>query len=130
MQIVQPIFRKMGIDSQEELDRRADEVRQRIDRLTLMEAYENMGYRYSDDGSAHRPVRGSLAMANSGPNTNGSQFFINLVKTEWLTGKHTVFGKVTKGMDVVDAIGAVAVDGRSQPVTPVVIESIRIKTTP
>ena len=130
MQVVQPLFRKMGIDSQEELDRRAEEVRQQLDRLTLMDAYENLGYRYSDDGSGHRPVRGSLAMANSGPNTNGSQFFINLVKTEWLTGKHTVFGKVTKGMDVVDAIGDVAVDGRSKPVTPVVIESIRLKTAP
>ncbi len=125
--LISPLFRSLGITSQEELDKRKEEVADRLKSLTLKEAYENMGYSYSDKGSPHPPVRGSLAMANSGPNTNGSQFFINLVDTNWLTGKHTVFGKVVKGMDVVDKIGAVKVGTGSKPVEDVKIISIRRK---
>jgi len=127
--ILMPLFRKMNINSQEELDKRKKEVQARLDNLTLKEAYENMGYVYSENGSKHPPVRGSLAMANAGPNTNGSQFFINLVDTDWLTGRHTVFGKVVKGMDVVDKIGAVEVDSRQKPVKDVTIISIHRKTS-
>ncbi len=63
------------------------------------------GYQFEDEINPHRVVRGSLAMANAGPNTNGSQFFIVTAdEAPWLDGKHTVFGRVTSGMDVVDAI--------------------------
>ena len=127
--IMTPLFRAMNINSQEEFDQRKKEVETRLDTLTLKEAYENMGYVYSDNGSEHSPVRGSLAMANAGPNTNGSQFFINLVDTDWLTGKHTVFGKVVKGMDVVDKIGAVNVDSGQKPVKDVKIISVHRKTS-
>jgi cyclophilin family peptidyl-prolyl cis-trans isomerase len=127
--VLMPLFRKMNINSQEELDKRKKEVQARLDSLTLKEAYENMGYVYSENGSKHPPVRGSLAMANAGPNTNGSQFFINLVDTDWLTGRHTVFGKVVKGMDVVDRIGSVEVDSRQKPVKDVTIISIHRKTS-
>jgi cyclophilin family peptidyl-prolyl cis-trans isomerase len=127
--ILMPLFRTMNINSQEELDKRKKEVQARLDKLTLKEAYENMGYVYSENGSKHPPVRGSLAMANAGPNTNGSQFFINLVDTGWLTGRHTVFGKVVKGMDVVDKIGAVEVDSGQKPIKDVKIISIHRKTS-
>ncbi|MDO9566863.1 MAG: peptidylprolyl isomerase [Candidatus Desulfaltia sp.] len=123
--ILVPLFQKMGITSQKELDQRRDEVEARLNSFTLKEIYESMGYSYSDKGSPHPLVRGSLAMANSGPDTNGSQFFINLVDTDWLTGKHTVFGKVIKGMDVVDKTGAVNVDAGSKPVEDVKVISIR-----
>jgi len=127
--VVMPLFQAMNIKSQEDLDQRKEEFQARLDNLTLKGAYENMGYVYSDNGSAHPPIRGSLAMANAGPNTNGSQFFINLVDTDWLTGKHTVFGRVVKGMGVVDKIGAVKVDSRSKPVEDVKIISIRRKAS-
>jgi cyclophilin family peptidyl-prolyl cis-trans isomerase len=127
--ILMPLFRAMNINSQEELNQRKKEFEARLDKLTLKEAYENMGYVYSENGSEHPPVRGSLSMANAGPNTNGSQFFINLVDTDWLTGKHTVFGKVVKGMDVVDKIGAVKVDSMQKPVKDVKIISIHRKTS-
>jgi cyclophilin family peptidyl-prolyl cis-trans isomerase len=127
--ILIPLYRAMNINSQEEFDQRKKEVEARLDSLTLKEAYENMGYVYSEKGSKHPPVRGSLAMANAGPNTNGSQFFINLVDTDWLTGKHTVFGKVVKGMDVVDKIGAVNVDSGQKPVKDVKIISVHRKTS-
>jgi peptidyl-prolyl cis-trans isomerase A (cyclophilin A) len=126
--LLMPLFRAMNINSQEELDKRKKEVEARLDKLTLKEAYENMGYVYSESGSEHPPVRGSLAMANAGPNTNGSQFFINLVDTGWLTGKHTVFGKVVRGMDVADKIGAVEVDSEKKPIKDVKIITIHRKT--
>src|SRR5213592_3807696 len=78
------------------------------------------GYTFEDEFNDHKVVRGALAMANAGPNTNGSQFFI--VTTEaapWLDGKHTVFGQVTSGLDVVDAISAVDRDRSDKPSTPV-----------
>jgi cyclophilin family peptidyl-prolyl cis-trans isomerase len=83
------------------------------------------GYQFEDEINPHRVVRGSLAMANAGPNTNGSQFFIVTAdEAPWLDGKHTVFGRVTSGMDVVDAIESVPVDGRDKPMHDVVIERV------
>ena len=74
------------------------------------------GYTFEDEFNDHKIVRGALAMANAGPNTNGSQFFI--VTTEeapWLDGKHTVFGEVRDGMDVVDKLESLPTDGRDRP---------------
>ena len=85
------------------------------------------GYTFEDEINQHKVVRGALAMANSGPNTNGSQFFIVTVdEAPWLDGKHTVFGRVTDGMDVVDRLEAVETDARDRPVEPVGIESITV----
>ncbi len=85
------------------------------------------GYTFEDEFNEHKVERGALAMANAGPNTNGSQFFI--VTTEsapWLDGKHTVFGRVTSGMDVVDAISDVDRDADDRPREDVVIERVEL----
>ena len=85
------------------------------------------GYQFKDEFNSHPIVNGSLAMANAGPGTNGSQFFIVTADaTPWLDGKHTNFGKVTGGQDVVGAIGVVPTDGRDRPRDPVIIKAIRI----
>jgi len=123
--VVGPLLRKMGITSQKEFDDRRKEVDERVAALTLKQALENQGYQYSSKLRSHKPKKGVLAMANAGPNTNGSQFFINLVDTPHLTGKHTVFGRVVRGMDVVEAIGEVEVGPGDKPVQDVRIISIR-----
>ncbi len=125
--IIAPLFQKLNITSQEEMDKKKDDVSKALQALTIQNVLENMGYVYSKKGSPHSPKRGCLAMANSGPGTNGSQFFINLVDTDWLIGKHTVFGKVIQGMDVVDKMGLVKVDSASKPVEDVKIISITRK---
>jgi cyclophilin family peptidyl-prolyl cis-trans isomerase len=85
------------------------------------------GYTFEDEINDHTVVRGALAMANSGPDTNGSQFFIVTADAcPWLDGKHTVFGQVTSGMDVVDRISLVERDHRDRPATPVLLESLSI----
>src|SRR5437660_7228417 len=77
------------------------------------------GYTFEDEFNQHKVVRGALAMANSGPNTNGSQFFIvTTAAAPWLDGKHTVFGEVTDGMEAVDAIEGVPTDARDRPLEP------------
>jgi len=83
------------------------------------------GYTFADEFNKHKVVRGALAMANAGPNTNGSQFFIVTAEAApWLDGKHTVFGQVTDGMDTVDAIESVETGANDRPVDPPVINSI------
>lgn len=126
--VMTPLYHKMGIRSQEDLSTKLPEVKRKMAELTLKECYENAGYRYDETLESYAPKRGMLAMANSGPNTNGSQFFINLIDTPWLTGKHTVFGKVIRGMDVVDTIGQAQVDARMKPSKDVRILSIRLQT--
>ena len=86
------------------------------------------GYTFADEFNDNKVVRGALAMANAGPNTNGSQFFIVTTgAAPWLDGKHTVFGEIVSGMDVVDAIEASETDGRDAPVEPKMIEKIEIR---
>jgi peptidyl-prolyl cis-trans isomerase B (cyclophilin B) len=85
------------------------------------------GYKFEDEFNDHPIVRGTLAMANAGPNTNGSQFFIVTADaTPWLDGKHTAFGQVTAGQDVVDAISGVERDGHDKPRDPVTMDSVTI----
>jgi peptidyl-prolyl cis-trans isomerase A (cyclophilin A) len=88
------------------------------------------GYQFEDEtkGSAHRfDKAGKLAMANAGPNTNGSQYFITVGKTDWLTGKHTIFGEVVEGYDVVEKISKVARNRQDRPNKDVVVTSLTIE---
>ena len=85
------------------------------------------GYEFEDEINDHRVERGALAMANAGPNTNGSQFFIVTAESApWLDGKHTVFGRVTSGMDVVDQISEAERDANDRPRKPVTIDRVEL----
>jgi len=101
------------------------------DPLTKDETQKNMwgtggpGYKFDDEiGPTNSNAAGTISMANAGRNTNGSQFFINLADNHFLNSKHTAFGRVVKGMDIVAAIGAVPTTASDQPLDPVVIESV------
>jgi peptidyl-prolyl cis-trans isomerase A (cyclophilin A) len=88
------------------------------------------GYQFEDECPSQGPSfdrPGLLAMANAGPNTNGSQFFVTVAPTSWLTGRHTIFGEVTDGYDVVQAISKVPTASRDRPADDVVIERIDVE---
>ena len=88
------------------------------------------GYKFQDEtkGSRHKfDTPGKLAMANAGPNTNGSQFFLTVAPTTWLTGNHTIFGEVVDGMDIVNKISKVPRNAQDKPHKPVVLESVVIE---
>src|SRR5919199_4911315 len=85
------------------------------------------GYTFEDEFNDHKVVRGAVAMANAGPNTNGSQFFIvTTAAAPWLDGKHTVFGRVTNGMDAVDSIESAETDAQDRPRQDAVIERVEL----
>jgi len=85
------------------------------------------GYQFEDEFNQHKVARGALAMANGGPNTNGSQFFIVTADScPWLDGKHTVFGNVTSGMETVDTISGLPRDARDKPHEDAIIERVEL----
>jgi cyclophilin family peptidyl-prolyl cis-trans isomerase len=131
--VLRPKMEAMGITQESTMEQKQkafDAVLKDARSMTLQDFYERIGYSYNNAlPPSSKPVRGVLAMANSGPGTNGSQFFINLGDTPHLTGKHTVFGKVVGGMETVDAIGNVQTAEGDRPVVPVVIQSIRREKT-
>lgn len=123
--VLKPLYDTMNITSQAQLQPRLGEVDQRVRELSVQQLYEMQGYHYSGNLVSRAPVRGVIAMASAGPDRNGSQFFITLADTDWLVGRHTVFGKIRAGFEVLDAIGAARVDARNRPLPAVTIVSIR-----
>jgi peptidyl-prolyl cis-trans isomerase A (cyclophilin A) len=118
-----------GIRSEAEANRRMkeiEEIERQMEKMTIKQVLQIAGYTYTAELPSRPAVRASLAMANAGPDTNGSQFFINVADTPHLNGKHTVFGGVARGMDVVDAISNVQRDHRDKPLTEVRINTIRL----
>lgn len=125
--IIYPLLRKMGAKTEEDRKALWEEAFKTLPTLTLKDCYENLGYSYDPKLKSRHLVKGVLAMANSGPNTNGSQFFICLVDTPWLDGMHTAFGKVIKGFEVVEEIGKVEVGKKKKPAVDVRIVSIKLE---
>ena len=134
--VIRPRMEALGVTAESTMEQQQkvfDGVLKEARALSLQDFFEKLGYAYENTlPPSHKPLRGVLAMANSGPGTNGSQFFINLGDTPHLAGKHTVFGKVVTGMEVVQAIGNVAVAEGDRPKEPVMIKSIRreVETQP
>ena len=123
--IMDPVIKKLGIKSQKDFEEKKKEVDAELDKLTVLDVFVNMGYKYNDTRPSHGMLRGTIAMANSGPNTNGSQFFLNMKDNTYLNGKHTVFGKVLTGMDVIDKMQKVKMKAPSKPEKDIKIISIR-----
>lgn len=123
--ILKPLYDTLGIDSPSTLMNRQQDVLEALQQLTVKQAYENQGYRYNSENSSRRVSRGTLALANSGPNSNGPEFFISLDEADWLTGKHTVIGKVVEGLDVIDTIGNTAIEATEFSRLSTLIYSIR-----
>lgn len=125
----QYVFQKLNITSQEELDKRLEEVQAEFENLLknnvdVATVLASAGYQFQNHLKSMPMKQYTIAMANAGPNTNGSQFFINLVDNEFLNGKHTVFGKVVDGFDVVEKIAQVKTSAGDRPVEDVIIKKV------
>lgn len=124
---MEPRFAAHGATTREQRQDALPKVLDELKDVTLQRFYEQLGYVYDSTlPPSHRPVKGMLAMANSGPATNGSQFFILVGDAQHLTGKHTIFGEVVDGQAVADAIAAVPRDEHDKPNAPVTIIGIRM----
>ena len=108
--LLEPILQHLRIGSDSELTNRQYEIYDFIANLTIKQAYELGGYTYNSDLTTRRITRSIVALANSGPNSNGPEFFIATSDLPWLNGKHTVIGKVVEGMETVDAISRTEID--------------------
>ncbi|NKB31509.1 MAG: hypothetical protein GKR91_00205 [Pseudomonadales bacterium] len=112
--LLKSLFNSMNIESEAEMLEQQYEVLEILQGLTVKQAYENQGYRYTDNTPTRGIIRGVVALANAGPNQNGPEFFIALQDSPWLNGKHTVIGRVVEGLETADAIGSTEID----PISP------------
>ncbi len=107
--VLRPLYQDMAITDASAVLARQEAILSRLQSLTIKQLYELQGYRYLNNRFSHSNLRGTVALANSGPNTNTPEFFINLTDSPWLDGKHTVIGSVVEGFDVVEAIGSIEI---------------------
>lgn len=124
--ILRPLYDRMGIDNEQDLGNRQQQVESSLLSLTVKRAYENMGYQYNSSLPGRSISQGVMALANSGPDTNGSEFFISLTDAEWLNGQHTVVGKVVDGLDVALTIGETEIDPDRYDSLSTLIYSVRL----
>lgn len=123
--VLEPLYRELGIETVSGLGPAEDDIVTNLRGLTVMRLYEYEGYSYQNEFQTRGISRGTVALANDGPNRNGSEFFISLRNADWLNGRHTVIGRVVEGMDIADRIGAVAVAPTAFNPQSSVIYSIR-----
>ncbi|MEX2131018.1 MAG: peptidylprolyl isomerase [Pseudohongiellaceae bacterium] len=120
-----PLYRQMRINSNEAVENQQFTIAERLQSMTVKQAYESLGYRYIERQPTRGITRGSVVLANQGPNSNGPEFFIAVADAPWLNGRHTVIGRVVDGMDVVDRISRFAIDPLSDNRQSTLIFSIR-----
>ncbi|MBL4819372.1 MAG: peptidylprolyl isomerase [Gammaproteobacteria bacterium] len=120
-----PLYRAMEISSNQQVQQRQFEINQRLRSMTIKQAYENLGYRYTERYPTRAITRGTVVLSNSGPDTNGSEFFISMGMPDWLNGRHTVIGQVVEGMEVAELINSTPVETIDQTTSSTLIYSIR-----
>ena len=111
--ILIPLYRAMNISSNTEVTQRQSEIDERLRALSVKQVYENLGYRYTEQYATRPFGRGTVGLANSGPNGNGPEFFISVDQADWLNGRYTVIGRVVEGMEIVDRINQIPVEQNS-----------------
>jgi cyclophilin family peptidyl-prolyl cis-trans isomerase len=109
-EVLTPLYSQANITDVDAALSRQYQVLEALQDLSVKSVYENQGYRYDDSRESRVFERGTVALANSGPDSNGPEFFISLTATPWLSGKYTVIGKVIEGQEVMDSIGNTAID--------------------
>lgn len=124
-EVLKPLYNEMDIKNESELRDRQYEVLETLNSLSVKDIYEYQGFRYTTNHPTRAISRGTMALANQGPNTNGPEFFISLNDSPWLTGRNTVIGRVIEGMETVDAIGEHLIDPLNNSQSSTIIYSIR-----
>lgn len=123
--VLTPLYRELDIETVEDLEDQQSDIVVNLRGLTVMRLYEHEGFQYQNQYPTRGITRGTLALANDGPNRNGPEFFIALNNADWLNGRYTVIGRVVEGMEVADRIGNNAVDPQQFDPRSTVIYSVR-----